>query len=581
VTTPAAGPDAPAGEPGHRSAQDAQRLAWAVDRVDEGVIVLDRDWTIRYVNTAGARFTAATPEEMTGRDFWEVFAEGRGTHFEVAYEAAWRTGEPQTFEAFYPPLDTWYEVRAHPVSDSLLLFYRDVNERKAAEEERLRLLARLQQAVARSEALLALTAALNEGSTLQDVADAVTATVRVDVGAVFTGVALLEQDGRMMRYVSLDPLPAETAESWTEFPTSRSSPVTDAARGHATFFESVAEAVFAYPHLVEDFHLSGLKSLVHLPLESGSGIVGSLAVAWDAPREIAVGDRAFLTTVARYVGQALERARLAEAQAESVHRLQVAILPASLPAVEGLGLAAVYHPAEEVVSVGGDWYDAVTLPDGRLALVVGDVTGHGVDAAAAMAELRHTLRAYLLLGTPPDVTLAHANAVTLVAEGPLLATVVVAVVDPVRSTVEVARAGHPPPLLLTAEGARSMDPDDSRVGLMLGVSPDVTYPRQVVDVEPGTGLLLYTDGVIERRDDSISGGIARLVRSAEHAPALTGDLTAVLGDVLARALEGRAQQDDVCAVLCRVGGGQGGEQLAEIAGAVVSTAVSATRPAPG
>jgi serine phosphatase RsbU (regulator of sigma subunit) len=550
---PVTSPAHDGGTPEHRSRADAQMLAWAVDRVQEGVVILDRDWTVRYVNAAGASFTAETPERMTGQDFWDVFPEGRGTAFEEAYETAWRTGEPQTFEAYYPPLQTWYEVRALPVPGALLLFYRDVNARRASEEERLGLLDSLQRSVARSETLLSLTAALGGASTLQDVADAVTATVRGDVGAIFTGVALVERDGRMMRYVSLDPLPAETAASWTEFPISRSSPVTDAARGKATFFGDVAQAVFAYPHLVEDFDTSGLRSLVHLPLESSSGIIGALAVGWDAPREVSAADRAFLTTVARYVGQALERARLSEAQAESVQRLQVAMLPTSLPRVPGVDLAAVYHPAEQVVSIGGDWYDAVSLPDGRLALVVGDVTGHGLDAAAAMAELRHTLRAYLLLGTPPEVALAHANSVALVAESPVLATVVIAVVDAEASVVDVARAGHPPPLLLTPQGARTVDPEDHWVGLMLGVAPDVTYPSQRVAIEPGTGLLLYTDGVIERRDDSISSGIARLVRSAGELTDAPAELGAVLSGVLGRALDGRAQQDDVCAVLCRIG----------------------------
>ncbi|HYN29491.1 MAG TPA: SpoIIE family protein phosphatase [Dermatophilaceae bacterium] len=538
-----------------RAPGDADLLAWAVDRVDEGVIVLDRDWTVRYVNVAGAQLTSETPEQMTGRAFWDVFPAGRGTLFEESYERAWRTGEPQEFESYYPPLGTWYEVRALPVPDTLLLFFRDVNERRAAQQERAELVSSLQRAMDRGEALLALTSRLNGASTVQEVADSVTATVRGDVEAVFTGVALveLELEGRAMRYVSLDPLPPRTAESWTTFPLSRFSPVTDAARGHATFFEDVADAVVSYPHLVEDFATAGLQSIAHLPLESASGVIGTLAVGWDAPRAISSRERAFLTTVARYVGQALERARLAEAQAESVHRLQVAILPTSLPTVAGVDLAAVYHPAEQVVSVGGDWYDAVPLPDGTVALVVGDVTGHGVDAAAAMAQLRHTVRAYLLLGSPPDLALGQANAVALVGESPVLATVVVAVVDPVRRTVEVARAGHPPPLLITAKGARPLDPEDRWVGVMLGVAADAYYPSQRVDVEPGTGLLLYTDGVIERRDDSLSSGISRLVRSAEGSPDVGGDLGTLLAEVLDKVLDGRAQQDDVCAVLCRVG----------------------------
>ncbi|MGZ6695474.1 MAG: SpoIIE family protein phosphatase [Solirubrobacteraceae bacterium] len=198
-----------------------------------------------------------------------------------------------------------------------------------------------------------------------------------------------------------------------------------------------------------------------------------------------------------------DRARQME---EIALTLQRSLLPHALPAVPGAALAARYVPAGRSLEVGGDFYDAVELADGRVAIAIGDVAGHGVLAAAVMGQVRQGLRAYALEGHAPATLMSNLD--RLVLDGHLvMTTCLCAIVDAATGTIEFANAGHPPPLLRRADGR--VERLAAGLSRPLGVL-EKPYAQARAHLEAGDALLLYTDGLIERRGESIEAGIDRL-----------------------------------------------------------------------
>jgi anti-sigma regulatory factor (Ser/Thr protein kinase) len=195
--------------------------------------------------------------------------------------------------------------------------------------------------------------------------------------------------------------------------------------------------------------------------------------------------------------------------------LQRALLPQDLPIVDGLALAARYQPAEVGFKAGGDWYDVIPLAGGRVGLVIGDVAGHGLEAASVMGQLRMAVRAYALEGHRPADIVAHADAVLRVVAPDEIATMTYAEVHPASGAMRFVAAGHPPPIALDAEGARYLDlPKQPPIGVAAGR----VYEEVVVDVDPGAKVVLYTDGLIDRRDIALEEGLERLLAAAGRDP---------------------------------------------------------------
>jgi chemotaxis family two-component system sensor kinase Cph1 len=206
--------------------------------------------------------------------------------------------------------------------------------------------------------------------------------------------------------------------------------------------------------------------------------------------------------------------------------LQRTVLLDALPQLPDLAVAARYLPSQQVV--GGDWYDLIPLPGGSLAVVVGDVAGHGLAVSSVTAQLRHGLRAYLLRDPDPAEALARLNNLVTQLLPSELATVVVAVLDTTAGTMEVASAGHLPILRFSAAGTGWAG---ARLGPALGVVADAGYRTERLALEPGDGLLLYTDGLVEVRGSSLDERLGRLEGLA--AQAAGADLEAVCDQVLA------------------------------------------------
>jgi PAS domain S-box-containing protein len=192
--------------------------------------------------------------------------------------------------------------------------------------------------------------------------------------------------------------------------------------------------------------------------------------------------------------------------------LERSFVPERLPDVPGVMLAARFIPGGAGVEIGGDWYDVLEIDDGGIGLVIGDVAGRGVQAAAVMAQLRNALRAYALEAHPPATALEHLNALACGLDETVMATAVYLVFDPASNVVRVANAGHLPPLQVGPDGSGTFLQEGR--SLPLGVTRATTYREAEYPLDPGSTLLLYTDGLVERRDAAIDDGLERLAQSA-------------------------------------------------------------------
>jgi anti-sigma regulatory factor (Ser/Thr protein kinase) len=176
--------------------------------------------------------------------------------------------------------------------------------------------------------------------------------------------------------------------------------------------------------------------------------------------------------------------------------LQTGLLPQGVPALRHGQLAVRYLPALGGPAVGGDWYDAIQLPDGRLGLAIGDVTGHGAEAAVLMGQLRTALRAYALEGSSPDVVVSRVNALALSLGDDAMATLIYVVLDQGLTTGAFVNAGHPPPVRISADGAEQLV---CRSAPPVGASASSDFEQQVFSLSAGDALCLYSDGLVEER----------------------------------------------------------------------------------
>ncbi|WP_083706951.1 PP2C family protein-serine/threonine phosphatase [Intrasporangium flavum] len=242
-----------------------------------------------------------------------------------------------------------------------------------------------------------------------------------------------------------------------------------------------------------------------------------------------------------------------EARAEREHEiagvLQRSMLPGRLPDLPGIGVAARYVPATTDVQVGGDWYDVIPLQRGRVGLVIGDVAGHGVQAAATMAQVRMAVRAYAVEDPSPVSVLCRVHRLLSRLAADEMVTLVYLVADPSSGTVRLSSAGHPPPLLVHAGASRHLD---GALSPPLGVTPEPSYTEVVHALPPGATLLLYTDGLVERRGVAITDGLERLAASAVRLVGEDGTDLGALCDALLHDLLGDADRsDDVALVAVR------------------------------
>lgn len=314
-----------------------------------------------------------------------------------------------------------------------------------------------------------------------------------------------------------------------------------AAERRAIFIEDVDHADILNPILRE----KGIRSMLGVPLLVEGQVIGVLHVGTLTPRIFTQDDAELLQLAADRAATAIERARLFH-QRGVVEVLQRSLVPEELPAVPGVELAARYRPAIRRGGIGGDWYDAFTLGRGTIALVVGDVMGHGIGAAAMMAQMRTGVRAYALDGHTPAGVVERLNRLLLTIGQHQMTTLAYAVVDLERERVTFVSAGHLPPLMRAPHGETAVVAVEA--GRPLGISSATTYVETVFALPAGSTLLLATDGAVEVRGESIDAGLERLRLLLERSDDLTTLCQAVAdGDV-----RGAPADDDVAVLAARL-----------------------------
>jgi serine phosphatase RsbU (regulator of sigma subunit) len=316
------------------------------------------------------------------------------------------------------------------------------------------------------------------------------------------------------------------------------------AEGVPAFVESRQQMERLFPEL--PVIPAGLNAWAYLPLVATGRPVGICILAYAEPHGFSAEERAVLTSLGGLVAQALERAQLYDAKHRLAHGLQQALLPESLPTLPGFRTAARYLPATQGMDIGGDFYDLVAsrpLP----AAVIGDVQGHNVTAAGLMGQIRTAVRAYTAVGQEPEEIMLSTNRLLIELGSELFASCVYLRLDRERGKAVMARAGHPPPLLLRPDGkVRVLD---LAGGPLLGITASARYPTTEVELAPGSLLALYTDGLIEYPGVDIEDALADLCgRLAEVG---NRPLDEVADHLVRHSTAARERIDDVALLLLR------------------------------
>ncbi len=424
----------------------------------------------------------------------------------------------------------------------------DVTEVRASEEAERREAARAALATDSTRVLQAITAALSRAVSTDDVMGVILARGQAVLGASGCGVAI--RHGDKVRYELLTGYSADVKSSWSEFDMDDDTPVTRVIRtGEPCFISTQQEFLDAFPDsqaLRKFVTTSGEQALARLPLATPSGVLGVLSFGFDEPRPFPPEERQFLIALAGQCAQALERARLYERERGTARMLQHSLLPEALPLVLGMRLAAVCETRTPDMDVGGDWYDAVILDDGRLAIAVGDVRGRGVRAASVMGQVRNALRGLVHADPSPTTMLCWLDkVVSRLGDDEEFVTLLYAVACPATGTLEWANAGHMPPLVVAADGARFVEGAES---LPLGLGG--SRPTARLTLAPGDALVLFSDGLVENRRRPLGQGLQQLL---DLASTLTPDAPGAeaLRDLLTSSMVDERDTDDVTVLTLR------------------------------
>ena len=316
-----------------------------------------------------------------------------------------------------------------------------------------------------------------------------------------------------------------------------------AATREAVRLDHVDSATVTNPVLWEN----GIKVMVGAPLLFGDEVLGVVHVGRREDRPFGDHDILLLQVVADRMAGAV-RVRQSALERAATDLLERSLLPGRLPTCPGVTFATRYAPAEEH-NVGGDWYDIFTLPSGQLWIVVGDVAGHGLQAAVVMGRIRSALRAYSLIDAPVAHALDLVDRKVNHFEIGTMATVICAVADPPYETLTLAVAGHPPPVLASPGKPASFV--DVKTSPPIGTHFVVRREATTVELPAGGVIAFYTDGLVERRGESLDEGLERLRQATSPGPA-----SRVAADIMRRVIGRTVLQDDVALVVMeRAGNG--------------------------
>ncbi|MEV4742922.1 SpoIIE family protein phosphatase [Streptomyces sp. NPDC049555] len=314
------------------------------------------------------------------------------------------------------------------------------------------------------------------------------------------------------------------------------------------FIESPEEFATCYSWLYERIRDIGIASAAYLPLIAQGRAIGALGLLYRESRGFTRQERNLFIALGSSLAQAIARAMLFDQEHDLAEGLQQSMLPRRLPDVPGAQIAARYRSARMGRDIGGDWYDAIPLPGGRVGAVIGDVQGHDTHAAAVMGQLRIVLRAYATEGHAPATVMARASVFLHELETDRFATCTYAETDLATGVVHLVRAGHMDPLLRHTDGTCRRLPVSG--GLPLGLSAEFgrpDYPVTTMELDPGETLLLFTDGLVEQPGSDLDEGMRHLTDLVRKGPY---DLDG-LADLLCEDVGERLGEDDMALLLLR------------------------------
>ncbi|WP_433304899.1 SpoIIE family protein phosphatase [Actinoplanes sp. CA-030573] len=504
------------------------------------------DFVCDYVNQLGARLAGRSAEETIGRPLSAISPQSFTDGLFERYRAVADTGQPWREELAYPAIGQVWEVNmGRDSAGSVAISFREITAHITRERELVDSVTRAETSTRRARALESVTTALVAASTSAQVYDVIGSVLQRSAGG--TGLALfLWQDDRLeLHYHS--GYEHEVVARLRNLPADHPYPAVEVARtGIARYLPSVDEFRRCQSAATAPVPPGDRQAWAFLPLAVAGHLLGTLVVGYRDPQDFTEDTRSTLTALAAISAQALQRALLFETTLSIATELQHALLPTRLPTTAGLRCAARYLPWTRGAEVGGDWYDVVSIRDGVVGVVVGDVSGHNTAAAAAMGQVRDALRAYALEGHRPSAIMRLANDLVRNTRLDTIATCCYLELDIARNRGTGVLAGHPPPLLRVGDEvdmlALPADPP-------LGATRHPRYRDTPFAYPAAATLLLYTDGLVEDRGHPIDLGLDELCAALRTAPA--ADPGQVLNHILASSVGPQPRRDDI-AMLCLV-----------------------------
>ncbi|WP_327579024.1 SpoIIE family protein phosphatase [Streptomyces sp. NBC_00145] len=521
-----------------RSVRDT--VSRALKYMSEGFLSVDDHGRIVFANLEAERTLGSPEEVLTGRILWELPAIRQVQGLERLCRKD-SSPTPASFDIELPTTGRWYHLRLRPVPDGTTCYLTDITDKRRHDAER-------QAAAERTASIAKLTAALATATTSSDVAEAAARQIPPAMGAA--GLLVQAREGDRMYNVGSVGYPQPFLDQMDGRPLSARTPVSEAMlTGAAVFISSEEEYEARFAAAGDTVSETDMKAWAFVPLTVSGRPLGTCMISFDHPRRLTSEERTLLATVSDLVAQALERARLYDAEHTRAEQLQRGLLPRHLPILPACTAAARYLPAGQNREVGGDWYDVIPLSAGRVALIIGDVMGHGLSQAATMGRLRTAVHTLANLELPPDEILSHLNEIVAGLGEESYATCLYALYDPTTGLCSFAHAGHPPPAVVHPDGTvhfptLTQDPP-------LG-SAELPFEIVELAVPDGSLLVLYTDGLIESARRDIDDGMAAL--SQALATAGDKDVDQICQTLMAGLLpsEEHSTEDDAALLVARV-----------------------------
>src|SRR3954452_20992945 len=513
-----------------RAMEDSEaRTRLILDSAPDALVAFDGHGVVLRWNDAATRMFGWAAHDAIGRRLRDLIftdderprhdnrrkqlIESEETVMVMTIETALKRRDGTTF----PAEETISRVR---VGDEVVIsaFVRDTSERERRQQERETLL-REQAARAEAERVAEMVSGMQllvdatlRHQKLHDILPDLITRVRDVLDAEAATLFLAEEDTHQLTVAASSVGMGGQDEAGTiEFGESFAGRI--AAERRPELLQDPERGESADPGMAE----AALQSLIGAPLQARGRLTGVIQVG-SASRRLTDEDLGLLRLAADRVALAIDHVQLYEREHRIAETLQRSLLPERLPQLPGLGVAARYRPAAPEAEVGGDWYDVIPIPGGRVGLVMGDVAGKGLGAASMVGRLRSALRAYALEGHDTATAVEQLNRLVWTElDDSQMATLIYVILDPAEGSVRWVHAAHMPPLLVVGgrlphflEGGRSVP---------LGVMPFPNFEENSVEIRPGAMVILYTDGLVERAGSHIDDGLSELAEVIRDAPA--------------------------------------------------------------